>query len=223
MTKARMPKKGPRDVEDISWAIGRFFFSFSELLTNRMTVPPNMTITTQTIITTTIPPLQCGPGETKTGNNTLRPGKNAQVLSFGSPDHGKIQRAEWSYAEAWRGQVFGTTEMLQCRVRTRLQLMCCALALELGVLILELSRPVGQLGRDRAAETIQAEWMEERSNGITVIMERTPQGQKARLQRMCCALAAEIVCLLFQRETGQSGTEQNRVVRTSGIRLAYLL
>ena len=56
------------------------------------------------------------------------------------------------------------------------------------------------MGGDGAAETVQAEWTEKRSNGVTVITERTPQGQKAWLQRMCCALAAEIVCLLFQRE-----------------------
>ena len=59
------------------------------------------------------------------------------VLSFGSPDCGKVQRAERSYTEAQKGQVFGTMEMPQCRVRTQLQLMCCALILELGVLISE--------------------------------------------------------------------------------------
>ena len=45
-----------------------------------------------------------------------------------------------------------------------------------------------------------------RRSGVTVITEQTPQGQKARFQHMCCALAVEIVCLLFQRETGQSRT-----------------
>ena len=66
------------------------------------------------------------------------------------------------------------------------------------------------MGGDGAAETVQAEWTEEWSNGVTAITERMPQGQKARLQRMCCALAAEIVCLLFQREwdgVGQDRTE----------------
>ena len=57
----------------------------------------------------------------------------------------KIRRAERSYTEAWKGQVFGTMEMLQCRVRTRLQLMCCALALELGVLILEQQKVAGKV------------------------------------------------------------------------------
>ena len=56
----------------------------------------------------------------------------------------KIQRAERSYTEAWKGQVFGTTEMPQCRVRTWLQLMCCALTLELGVLISEQQTVAGK-------------------------------------------------------------------------------
>ena len=57
----------------------------------------------------------------------------------------KIWRAEWSYTEARKGQVFGTTEMPQCRVRTWLQLVCCALALELGVLILEQQKVAGKV------------------------------------------------------------------------------
>ena len=64
----------------------------------------------------------------------------------------KIQRAERSYTEAWKGQVFGTTEMLQCRVRTWLQLMCCALILELGVLILDQQKVAGK--GDRVTEYV---------------------------------------------------------------------
>ena len=60
---------------------------------------------------------------------------------------------------------------------------------------------------DGAAETVQRNGRRSGVTEISVVMERTPQGQKARLQRMCCALAAEIVCLLFKRETGWSGTE----------------
>ena len=57
----------------------------------------------------------------------------------------KIRRAERSYTEARKGQVFRTTEMPQCRVRTQLQLMCCALALELGVLISEQQKVAGKV------------------------------------------------------------------------------
>ena len=57
----------------------------------------------------------------------------------------KIQRAERSYTEARKGQVFGTMEMPQCRVRTWLQLMCCTLALELGVLISEQQKVAGKV------------------------------------------------------------------------------
>ena len=57
------------------------------------------------------------------------------------------------------------------------------------------------------------EWLEEWSNGV---MGWTPQGQKAWLQCMCCALAAKIVFLLFQKETEWSGTDDG-VVQTSGI------
>ena len=66
------------------------------------------------------------------------------LLSFRSLDCGKIWRAEWSYTEAWRRQVFRTMEMLQCRVRTQLQLMCCTLTLELGVLISEQKKVAGK-------------------------------------------------------------------------------
>ena len=57
----------------------------------------------------------------------------------------KIWRVEQSYTEARKGQVFRAMEMLQCRVRTWLQLMCCALALELGVLISEQQKVAGKV------------------------------------------------------------------------------
>ena len=51
-------------------------------------------------------------------------------------EHGKF----WKQSGATLrhvGRIFRTTEMPQWRARTWLQLMCCALTLELGVLILE--------------------------------------------------------------------------------------
>ena len=92
-----------------------------------------------------------GFGSTRNSQNLLESSRSCggvcsphPLLSFGSPDRGKIQRAEWSYTEARRGQVFRTMEMPQCRVRTWLQLMCCALDLELGVLISEQQKVAGK-------------------------------------------------------------------------------
>ena len=89
---------------------------------------------------------------------TTTPTPVPTLLSFRSLDCGKIQRVEWSYSEAQRRQVFRTTEMPQCRVRTRLQLMCCTLTLELGVLILE-----QQKVREWESERVEVCW----SRGVT--------------------------------------------------------
>ena len=57
-----------------------------------------------------------------------------------------IRIADRSYSRACRNKKQNHAECFYCRVRTWLQLMCCALALKLGVLISEWS----EKGCDRA-------------------------------------------------------------------------
>ena len=64
------------------------------------------------------------------------------MLSCGNPERGKTGKRSGATL-AHVGTDFGSAEVQQCRVRTWLQLMCCAFVLELGVLISEQLRKCG--------------------------------------------------------------------------------